>query len=91
MGRISIMPSPEPAPRVRVRLVNVKVRARRCTAAAVALGIIAGVLAFLFDLDTAKAGWWVAVFVLPPLACGLLGVYFYRTEEPQQRRVFDGA
>ena len=90
MNRMSIMPRTNPSPGVRVRVVYVKVKARRCVMAAIMLGAIAAALPFLFN-SIASARWAVALFVPAALACAALSVFFFRTEKPQPRRVFDTA
>ena len=90
MSRLSIRLATDPGPRVRVRIVNVKVKARRWAAAAIALGAAAVLmLAVLFSQRIASAGLWVAAVVLLPVACAAISIFFYKTEEPQPRRIFN--
>ena len=89
MARLSLEPD-RPTPGVRVRIVHVKVKARRCAMTAALFGAFAAVvLPLLVNQGVVTAGLWMVPFAVLPVVCAALGVYFFKTEEPQPRRVFD--
>ena len=89
MTRLSLEPD-RPTGGVRVRIVHVKLKARRCAMAAALLGAFAAVvLPLLVNQDVVSAGLWMVPFAVLPLVCAGLSIYFFKTEAPQPRRVFD--
>jgi hypothetical protein len=90
MNRSPSSPAKDPKPRMQVRVVNVKLKARRWATIAIAVGTSAAiVLSLLISQRVVSPGLWLAAVIALPVACAAVSLFFYRTEEAQQRRVFD--